>query len=90
VFYLDGRNRLTAVSVQAGDSKLAVGAPKTILQSAYFADAGPAPGRPNDLSPDGRFLMIKENATNDVRATPASITVIQNWLEELKQCVPVK
>jgi hypothetical protein len=54
------------------------------------ADAGPAPGRPYDLSPDGRFLMIKENAANEGRATPASITVVQNWLEELKRLVPAK
>jgi eukaryotic-like serine/threonine-protein kinase len=90
MFYLDRRNRLTAVRVQARDSKLTVGAPKTLLASAYFADAGPAPGRPYDLSPDGRFLMINETATNDGRATPASITVVQNWLEELKRRVPAK
>jgi hypothetical protein len=90
VFYLDRRNRLTAVSVQPTDSTLTVGAPKALLESAYFADAGPAPGRPYDLSPDGRFLMIKENAAHDGRATPASITVVQNWLEELKRLVPAK
>jgi hypothetical protein len=77
------------VSVQATDSTLTVGAPKTLLQSAYFADAGPAPGRPYDLSPDGRFLMIKENATHD-GATPASITVVQNRFEELKRVVPAR
>lgn len=36
------------------------------------------------------FLMIKENATKDGRATPASITVAQNWFEELKRLVPAK
>ena len=90
MFYLDRLNRLTAVSVHERDSRLTVGAPKTLLASAYFADAGPAPGRPYDLSPDGRFLMIKESAANDARATPASITVVQNWLEELKRLVPAK
>ena len=88
MFYLDRLNRLTAVSVHERDSRLTVGAPKTLLASAYFADAGPAPGRPYDLSPDGRFLMIKESATNDARATSASITVVQNWLEELNRLVP--
>ncbi len=90
MFYLDRLNRLTAVTVQARDSKLTVGPPKMVLASAYFADAGPAPGRPYDLSPDGRFLMIKENATSDGRERPASITVVQNWLEELKRLVPAK
>ena len=41
-------------------------------------------------SSDGRFLMIKENATPDGRATPASITVVQSWFEELKRMVPAK
>ena len=90
MFYFDRRNRLTVVGVEAKDSRLTVGAPKTLLESAYFADAGPAPGRPYDLSPDGRFLMIKESAANDGRATPAGITVVQNWLEELKRLVPAK
>ena len=90
IFYLDRQNRLTAVSVQATDSTLTVGAPKTLLESAYVADAGPAPGRPYDLSSDGRFLMIKESTTPDGRATPASITVVQNWFEELKRVVPAK
>jgi eukaryotic-like serine/threonine-protein kinase len=90
IFYLDRQNRLTAVSVQSKDSTLTVGAPKTLLETAYFADAGPAPGRPYDLSPDGRFLMIKETRTNDGRVAPASITVVQNWFEELKRLVPAK
>jgi serine/threonine protein kinase len=90
MFYLDRRNRLTAVSVQARGSTLTVGVPKPLLESAYFADAGPAPGRPYDLSPDGRFLMIKETATNDGRATRASITVVQNWFEELQRLVRPK
>jgi hypothetical protein len=45
-----------------------------------------------DISADGqRFLFIKENATNEQSstATPASMVVVVNWLEELKQRVPV-
>jgi eukaryotic-like serine/threonine-protein kinase len=90
MFYLDRQNRLTTVSVRASDSTLVVGAPKTLLESSYFADAGPAPGRPYDLAPDGRFLMIKEDATNNQGASPATITVVQNWFEELKRIVPAK
>jgi hypothetical protein len=90
IFYLDRRNRLTALNVHATDSTLTLGSPKLLLESAYFADAGPAPGRPYDLSPDGRFLMIKESAGHDVRATPANITVVQQWTEELKRLVPIR
>jgi hypothetical protein len=32
--------------------------------------------------------MIKENTTPDGRATPASITVVQSWFEELTRLVP--
>ena len=91
MFYLDRQNRLTAVSVRATDSTLTVWcAEDASSTSAYFADAGPAPGRPYHLSPDGRFLMIKESATNNARATLTSITVVQSWLEELKRLVPAK
>ena len=90
VLYLDRRNRLTAVPVRTTGSGLTAGAPRTVLESAYFADAGPAPGRPYDVSSDGRFLMIKENAANDGPSTQPTITVVQNWLEELKRLVPAK
>ena len=40
-----------------------------------------------DISPDGkRFLMMKEAATE----APRKINIVMNWLEELKQRVPVK
>jgi len=46
-----------------------------------------------DVSPNGqRFLMIKENAPS--ATTPAtaraSIVVVLNWSEELKQRVPTR
>jgi eukaryotic-like serine/threonine-protein kinase len=89
LFYLDQRNRLTAVSVPTTGSSFTPGAPRTVLDTGYFADAGPAPGRPYDIARDRRFLMIKENAT-DARSTSASITVVQHWFEELKRVVPAK
>ena len=43
-----------------------------------------------DISPDGqRFLMIKEGGA-DGTAAPASIIVVQHWVEELKRLVPTK
>jgi Tol biopolymer transport system component len=45
-------------------------------------------GRSYDISPDGqRFLMIKEGGA-DGTAAPASIIVVQHWVEELKRLVP--
>ena len=41
-------------------------------------------GRSYDISPDGqRFLMIKENGAEGT--APASIVVVQHWVEELKR-----
>lgn len=41
-----------------------------------------------DVSRDGqRFLMIKGEA---VESTPKSLTVVFNWLEELKRIAPTK
>jgi hypothetical protein len=46
-------------------------------------------GRTYDVSPDGqRFLMIKNGGAGDPTATPASMVVVLNWPEELKQRVP--
>jgi len=57
-----------------------------VLFAGTFAQS---PGRYNhDVSPDGqRFVML--NAGEDER-TATQINVLLNWLEELKQRVPVK
>ena len=36
-----------------------------------------------------RFLMIKEGGGSDESAASAQIVVVQNWLDELAQRVPV-
>jgi hypothetical protein len=49
-------------------------------------------GRTYDVSPDGqRFLLIKDSvgANQASTATSPSMVVVLNWLEELKQRVPV-
>jgi hypothetical protein len=45
-----------------------------------------------DVSPDSkRFLMIKEQGTTaSGGGGPRKINIVLNWLEELKQRVPVK
>jgi hypothetical protein len=44
-----------------------------------------------DISPDGqRFLMLKQSSLPDRTSAPRSITVVQNWFEELKRLVPTK
>ena len=40
--------------------------------------------RDYDISPDGRFLMIREPQAS----APLGINLVLNWLDELKQLVP--
>jgi hypothetical protein len=57
---------------------------KVFDASAYFLN-GPV-GRPYDVSPhDGRFLMLKTQATSQGGAPPPLIVVVENWFEELKK-----
>ena len=66
-----------------------------MLKGQYFFGGALLAGAPfltrtYDASPDGkRFLMIKDAALPPA-VVPASIVVVQNWLEELKRLVPTK
>jgi hypothetical protein len=43
------------------------------------------PSRRFDMSTDGqRFLVLRASATGDPNATPASMVVVEHWVEELK------
>ncbi|MBI4484408.1 MAG: hypothetical protein HY655_00215 [Acidobacteria bacterium] len=41
-----------------------------------------------DVSPDGRFLMVKQGATSDQTSAAPQIVVVQNWFEELRRPPP--
>ena len=87
IFYraLDGGLMSVPVSDEDGFS---VGNPSVVVAGSYYEGTGVLWGRMYDVSPDGqRFLMIKEDD-----AQPESndeLVVVQNWLEELKELVPV-
>ena len=52
-----------------------------------FADAP----QPYDVSLDGqRFVMLKANTTGDKSAEAPTMTIVLNWIEELKRLVPAK
>jgi hypothetical protein len=67
-----------------------------VLKGQYFFGGALLAGAPfltrtYDASPDGkRFLMIKDAGVAGPAVAPASIVVVQNWLEELKRLVPTK
>jgi serine/threonine-protein kinase len=87
LIYVSPTGALMRVGVSRGPSWSAT-QPSVVVREGYVTN----PvwwGRSYDVSPDGqRFLMIKEGA--DGTATPASIIVVQNWVEELKRLVPAK
>ena len=87
LFYLDASNTLTSVVVSTSGPTFSAGKPATVFDTKYVESN---PSRHYDVSADGqRFLMIKESATGDPTATPASMVVVLNWFEELKQRVPM-
>ncbi len=50
-----------------------------------YVQTFPVPGNREDVSPDGRFVMIKESA----QVTQANVmNVVLNWFDELKKKVP--
>jgi len=80
-----------AVAVQKSPA-FSLGSPKKLFQSTYTG-LGASSGIPWDVGPDGRFLMMKEPGTatqQDAAASARKINVVLNWLEEVKQRVPVK
>jgi hypothetical protein len=89
LLFLDGLSALTAVPVDTSGATFSAGNPSKVLEARYFALPGP---RPYDVTSDGqRFLMIKNTATAaDEKTNPASLIVVEHWLEELQQRVPGK
>jgi serine/threonine-protein kinase len=89
LFYLDG-DSVVSVSVET-EPTFKPGNPKVLFRGTYVRSY-PADGTPWDISPDGkRFLMMKEPGTVPSAAVgPRKINIVLNWLEELKQRVPVK
>ncbi len=94
LFYRTG-DAVMAVAVKA-EPAFSFEAPKTLFRGAYVSlnlNYGANELKPWDISPDGRrFLMMKEVASGGKPATetPRKINIVLNWLEELKQRVPVK
>jgi len=85
LFYIDPGNTLLSVGVQTAGPTFTAGNPAKVFDAKY---ATPVVFRTYDVSPDGRrFLMIKESTTDD-KTTPASLVVVEHWLEELRARVP--
>jgi len=89
LFYLAPDGSLRTVAVGPG-ATWAAGKPRKLLDTQpFFTGTDTYHARAYDVAEDGRFLMIKEGASESSAAT-ASIIVVQNWTEELKRLVPTK
>jgi hypothetical protein len=60
--------------------------PTMLVKEGYRTSPAGNFGRTYDVAPDGqRFLMIKAQRGSDQTAAPASLIVVQHWVEELKR-----
>jgi Tol biopolymer transport system component len=82
---LDGTQML-AVAVQPG-APFRAARPQVLFQLGV----GPVLGseRPYDITPEGRFLVIRNAESSDSNAA-SNLILVQNWTEELKRLVPPK
>lgn len=79
---------LMSVRVERG-APLTASSPTKVLDGPYVWTLPAFGGRLYDVSPDGdRFLVLKDAASGDRPTGPTGVTVVQNWLEELKRLAP--
>ena len=93
LFYLDGNDQLTAVRFKASGTTFIPGKPARVLNGKYVAGSTTRGYdlRLYDISADGqRFLMLKETAGASTSAPLPTMTVVVNWINELKSRVPAK
>jgi serine/threonine protein kinase/Tol biopolymer transport system component len=85
LYYRDFSGAMLAVPVGgAGGFKPGVAA--KLFDGPEFVGRGPIGSAATyDVSPDGRFLMIKA-----IPPVPASLVVVQNWFQELERLLPVE
>jgi eukaryotic-like serine/threonine-protein kinase len=88
IFYFLPPGIMMSVPVET-ETPFKAGRPRVLFKGEYLESAGITQ---YSVTPDGRrFLMIKDaNPKPTGTAPPQQINVILNWLEELKQRVPVK
>ena len=81
LFYLDADGYLTQVTVESGRP----GTPHRVLDRRY---SGSNLGRTYDISRDcQRFVMLKDEASIPTD-TPLRMTLLVDWIEDLKRVLP--
>ncbi|HEX7795735.1 MAG TPA: hypothetical protein VF456_15340, partial [Vicinamibacterales bacterium] len=80
LFFLDGTERVNAASIGVSGDTLVPGAPRRLLETAYYPGFTSRGGniRGYDVTADGqRFLMIKGSA--NASESRSEMTIVLNW-----------
>ena len=88
LFFVSPSGAVMRVGVLPGPSWAAT-APALLVKDGYYTSPG-NPGRTYDISPDGQRLLLIKGPGAGGTAAPASLVVVQHWLEELKRLVATK
>ena len=88
LFYFDASGAVLSVPVTS-QSPLAFGTPTKVVDAKYVWALPTYAGRFFDVSADGRrFLMMKQSARTGQDGSLPTITIVQNWFEELRRIAP--
>jgi serine/threonine-protein kinase len=86
LFFSSGDSRhILSVPVQYGTT-LVAGRPQVLFEAAMEATLS---GRPYDVTPDGRFMIIRRGPEESGGGAP-DLKVVLNWFEELRRLVPTR
>jgi eukaryotic-like serine/threonine-protein kinase len=88
LIYVSPTGALMRVGVVPGSSWVST-PPTLLVKEGYYTSPLDA-GRTFDISADGQRLLMIKDAGADATAVPASLIVVQHWVEELKRLVPTK
>ena len=92
LFYLGRDGSVMSAAVAAG-TRFSAATPQRVVPPGYFDGRGLTAPRTYDVSPDGRFLMIKADSAGEGAAEPAAdprMIVVLNWSAELARIVPTR
>jgi Tol biopolymer transport system component len=90
IFYQWRNNRFYSVQLKLDGNRLTPGQPEPLFEGRY---SGGDPVRCYDVTPDGRFLLIKhpDEASQEEAIEvvfPTRIQVVFNWFAELREKMP--
>ena len=87
LYYRALEGALMAVPVTASENAWRNGTPVQLFATRYFGGDAGQPARQYDVTADGqRFLLIKD--PSESATAPMNLTIVLNWLDELKRVAP--